>query len=133
MAETQRVAPSPVSRRPAPKPRPRHPAPYNPRLRLPLDDMENLRPPSAAPVEPPQPEPATAKPRQESPPPRSPAERLILGVLLFGLGLNLAALVTNTRLSRSDLLLGGTVLLAGVVLLGLMELCRRNGAPPAEE
>lgn len=133
MAETQRVASSPVSSRPAPKPRPRHPVRYNPPLRLPQDETQNLRP---AAVEPPRPavsEPPAPKPQRESPPPRSTAERLVLAVLLFGLGLNLTALLTDSRLTRSDLLLGGTVLLAGIVLLGLMELCRRSGAPPAAD
>jgi hypothetical protein len=117
---------------------------YNPPLRLPLDETENLRPPGAAAVETPRPAAAERSApnapnapkktrRRESPPPRSPAERLVLAVLLFGLGLNLAALLTDSRLTRSDLLLGGTVLLAGVVLLGLMELCRRTGAPPAAD
>jgi hypothetical protein len=136
MAETQRVASSPVSSRPAPKPRPRHPVRYNPPLRLPLDETQNLRPPGVAAVEPPRPaasESPAPKPRRESPPPRSLAERLVLAVLLFGLGLNLTALLTDSRLTRSDLLLGGTVLLAGVVLLGLMELCRRTGVPPAAD
>ena len=51
-------------------------------------------------------------------------------MLLCGLGLNVVALSTGSRLSRSDLLLGATVLLAGLVLLVLIELCRR-GAPAA--
>jgi hypothetical protein len=115
---------------------------YNPPLRLPpdeiheIDETQDLRPPDAAMVEAPRPaaaERSAAKMKRESPPPRSPAEWLVLAVLLFGLGLNLAALLTDSRLTRSDLLLGGTVLLAGVVLLGLMELCRRNGAPPAAD
>ena len=53
----------------------------------------------------------------------------MLAVLLFGLGLNLVALLTDSRLTDSDLLLGVSVLFAGIVLLGLMELCRRSGAP----
>ncbi|HEX4964095.1 MAG TPA: hypothetical protein VF173_24935 [Thermoanaerobaculia bacterium] len=65
-------------------------------------------------------------------PRRSTAERVILAVLLCGLGLNAAVLLANPRLSRSDLVLGGTVLLAGLILLGLMELCRRSAPPPAE-
>jgi hypothetical protein len=137
MAETQRVASSPASSRPSPKPRPRHPlASYNPPLRRLQDETQDLRPPGIAAVEIPslavseQPAP---KPRRESPPPRSPAEWLVLAVLLFGLGLNLVALLTDSRLTHSDLLLGGSVLLAGIVLLGLMELCRRSGAPPAAD
>ena len=58
---------------------------------------------------------------------------MILAVLLFGLGLNLVALSTGSRLNRSDLLLGGTVLFAGLVLLVLIELCRRNAPPLGEE
>jgi hypothetical protein len=49
-------------------------------------------------------------------------------VLLCGLGLDVIALAAGSRLSRSDLLLGATVLVAGIVLLILIELCRR-GAP----
>ena len=76
--------------------------------------------------------PAASSPRRELPP-RSPAERVILAVLLCGLGLNLIALLTGSRLSRSDLLLGATVLFAGLVLLILIELCRRGSPPPAGE
>jgi hypothetical protein len=133
MAETQRVASPPVSSRPAPKPRPRHPVRYNPPLCLPQDETQSLRPAVVEPLRPADSEPPAPKPRRESPPPRSTAERLVLSMLLFGLGLNLTALLTDSRLTRSDLLLGGTVLLAGVVLLGLMELCRRSGAPPAAD
>ncbi|HEV7785156.1 MAG TPA: hypothetical protein VGQ28_07460 [Thermoanaerobaculia bacterium] len=66
-------------------------------------------------------------------PPRSPAEWVILAVLLCGLGLNLIALLTGSRLSRSDLLLGATVLFAGFVLLILIELCRRSAPPLGDE
>jgi hypothetical protein len=52
----------------------------------------------------------------------------LLTVLLFGLGLNATVLLLNVALTRADVLLGATVLLAGVVLLALMEICRR-GAP----
>jgi len=58
---------------------------------------------------------------------------VILAVLLCGLGLNVAALLTASRLSRSDLLLGATVLLAGIVLLVLIELCRRSAPCAADE
>jgi hypothetical protein len=51
----------------------------------------------------------------------------LLTVLLFGLGLNAAVLLLNVALTRADVLLGATVLLAGVVLLALMEICRRGG------
>ena len=140
MAETRRVLSSPAPSRPAPKPRLRHPARYNPPLRPTLEETHDLRPPGAEEREersrPAQ--RAVAEPRAAASaegrelPPRSRAERVVLAVLLCGLGLNVAALLTNPRLTRSDLLLGGTVLLAGVVLLALMELCRR-GAPPRED
>jgi hypothetical protein len=146
MAETQRVASSPAPSRPAPKPRPRHPLRYHPPLRPGLDETHDLRPPKAD--RPPRPanhataaaqsaakvrrRPAAPSPRRELPP-RSPAERVILAVLLSGLGLNLVALLTSSRLSRSDLLLGATVLFAGLVLLILIELCRRGSPPPAGE
>jgi hypothetical protein len=76
--------------------------------------------------------PAPILPRRQLPP-RSPAERVILAVLLGGLGLNVAALLTGSRLSRSDLLLGATVLFAGLVLLILIELCRRSAPPLSDE
>jgi hypothetical protein len=61
------------------------------------------------------------------PSPRTPAEWALLTVLLFGLGLNAAVLLLNVALTRADVLLGATVLLAGLVLLALMEICRRGG------
>jgi hypothetical protein len=75
----------------------------------------------------------TAPPPRRQLPPRSPAEWVILAVLTFGLGLNAVALLTASHLSRSDLLLGATVLFAGLVLLVLIELCRRSAPPPAGE
>jgi len=139
MAETQRVLSSPAPSRPAPKPRPRHPSRYNPPLRPTLEEVHDLWPPGAEEREE-RPRPAkraVAEPRATSEvrrelPPRSRAERVVLAVLLCGLGLNVAALLTNSQLTRSDLLLGATVLLAGVVLLALMELCRPR-APPTED
>jgi hypothetical protein len=143
MAETQRVASSPASARPALKPRPKHPPRHNPPLRPGLDETHDLRPPSAPP-RPAKPTvaatttpaaealPAAPSPRRQLPP-RSPAEWVILAVLAFGLGLNVVALLTASRLSRSDLLLGATVLFAGVVLLILIEVCRRSAPPPAGE
>ena len=50
-------------------------------------------------------------------------------VLLLGLGLTAVILVTNPAFTRSDFLLGSTVLAAGVALLVLMELCRRTCPP----
>ena len=122
MAETQRVASSPASSRPAPKPRPRHPPRYDPPVRPGLDETHDLHPPSASP-RPARPVAAATTPAAESRaatpsprrqlPPRSPAEWVILAVLTFGLGLNVVALLTTSRLSRSDLLLGAAVLFAG--------------------
>ncbi|HSS52397.1 MAG TPA: hypothetical protein VLX28_25930 [Thermoanaerobaculia bacterium] len=142
MAETQRVASSSASSRPAPKPRLRHP-PRRPPLRPGLDETHDLRPPRTA-RQPATPTAvATTPPVQEARPaapvllrrlpPRSPAEWVILAVLLFGLGLNVAALLAGSHLSRSDLLLGATVLFAGFVLLILIELCRRSAPPLADE
>jgi hypothetical protein len=48
-------------------------------------------------------------------------------VLVPGLALNALVLLRNTALSRADVLLGATVLLAGVALLALMEVYRRMG------
>jgi len=135
MAETQRIASSPATARPAPKPRPRHPSRHGSPLRPALDPTHDVSAktivvaatPAAATVY-----PAVGSPQRRLPR-RSPAERVILTVLLSGLGLNVVALVTSPRLSRSDLLLGATVLFAGLVLLTLMELCRRLAPPPADE
>src|SRR4051812_12269072 len=121
MAETQRVISS--SSRPAPKPRPRHPSRYNPPLRPTLEETHDLRPPvteaRSRPVQPaarPARRAVAASPEpRRQPPPRSPAEWVILAVLLCGLGLNVAALLTNPHPTRSDLLLGATVFFAGVV------------------
>ncbi|MFY9824715.1 MAG: hypothetical protein WAM82_25280, partial [Thermoanaerobaculia bacterium] len=66
-------------------------------------------------------------------PPRGPAEWVILAVLAVGLSLNVVALLTSSRLSGSDLLLGATVLLAGLILLVLIELCRRSAPLPDDE
>ncbi|HEY0510910.1 MAG TPA: hypothetical protein VGH73_03340 [Thermoanaerobaculia bacterium] len=66
-----------------------------------------------------------AEPRRvSSASPSSP--RTALAVLLLGLVLNAIALLRGAALSRSDLLLGGTVLLAGVTLLVLMKVYRRT-------
>jgi len=58
---------------------------------------------------------------------------VILVVLLCGLGLNVVALLAGSHLSRSDLLLGATVLFAGLVLLILIELCRRSAPCVVDE
>jgi len=49
----------------------------------------------------------------------------VLAVLVLGLALNALALLRHAALSRADLLLGATVLLAGVTLLMVMEVYRR--------
>jgi fatty acid desaturase len=60
-------------------------------------------------------------------PPRTGAERLVLAVLVLGLALNALVLLRHAALSRSDVLLGATVLLAGITLLVMMEVYRRTG------
>jgi hypothetical protein len=45
--------------------------------------------------------------------------------LLLGLGLNAGVLLFDSALTRADVLLGSTVLLAGGVLLATLEICRR--------
>ncbi len=129
MAETHRITSS--SPRPAPKPRLRHPPRQG---SMPVRPAPGPAKPVAVAATTPLPEsrPAAALPRRRLPP-RSPAEWVILAVLLGGLGLNVAALLTGSRLSRSDLLLGATVLFAGLVLLILIELCRRSAPPLSDE
>jgi hypothetical protein len=51
----------------------------------------------------------------------------VLPLLLLGLALNALALLRHAALSTADEWLGATVLLAGVALLGLMEVYRRAG------
>ena len=147
MAEPQRTSSlpdSPPRPRPAPKRlQARHAAP----LRRPLDATQDLRPPgqtlaptSLRQVQAVEPEDRSfAGPAEERRAgrarhahvarrsPRTPAEWALLTVLLFGLGLNAAVLLLNVALTQADVLLGATVLLAGVVLLALMEICRRGG------
>ena len=127
MAETQRVSRPPVPplrHRPAPKPRPHHPASYAAPLWLPLDETQDLRP-SAPAVEP---EAVQEKPQERrAPSPRTPAEQALLTVLILGLALNAVLLLIDSTLTRADILLGSTVLLSGVVLLTLLEICRRGG------
>src|SRR5437764_14725757 len=118
MAETRRVLSSPAPSRPAPKPRPRHPSRYNPPLRPTLEETHDLRPPQAA-VEPARRAVADPRPSPEArqqPPPRSPAEWVILAVMLCGLGLNVAALLTNPPPTRSYLRLGANVSFAAGAL-----------------
>jgi hypothetical protein len=150
MAEAQRIA-SPLvpEARPRPLPKLPHPVRYAAPLRLPLDETQDLRPPvtAAEPVslrqvqelEPedrdlaPAKEPPAGRGRRARTAPlrsRTPREWALLTVLLLGLGLNAAVLLLNSGLTRADVLLGATVLLAGVVLLALMEVCRRGGLAP---
>jgi hypothetical protein len=148
MAETQPVSSpllSPPSRlRSARRPRLPHPPPlYSAPLRITLDETESLGPavqveiPSAhryeepAQLLPPEQTQVTSARRDLAPqvPPRTHTEQALMTVFLLGLGLTALVLVTNPALTRSDFLLGGTVLLAGVTLLALMELCRRTCPP----
>lgn len=140
MAETRRASsasPSPARR--GPRPRLPHPPRHETPRRVPADDTKDLLPPApepglprpvvsapAAPAVPVDRTPAKRPSRRAVPPPRSQTERVALGVLLLGLALNALALLRGAKLSPSDLLLGGTVLLAGVTLLVLMEVYRRT-------
>jgi len=139
MAETRRVS-SALPSTARPRPRLPHPPRHNTPLRIPADETRDLQPPASGPALPrpvvPAPEDTTetdlraARPRparRAVPPPRSRTERTAQGVLLLGLTLNVLALLRAAKLSPSDLLLGGTVLLAGVTLLVLMETYRRTG------
>jgi hypothetical protein len=49
-----------------------------------------------------------------------------MAVLVLGLTLNALVLLRHTALSRADVLLGATVLVAGVTLLVMMEVYRRR-------
>ncbi len=147
MAETRRASsappPSPAARRrPAPRARLPHPR-YDPPF--PLDPAETPRP---AAEETPAPSPAAAAVAAERsavfaadtlPPtepqafPRSPrrgaaprGDRKVLAVLLAGLTLNAFALLGSAPLSRADLGLGITVFLAGITLLVVQEVYRRQ-------
>jgi len=136
MAETRRLSSaSPSSPRPRVRPRLPHPPRDNMPVRIQADDTPDLqspgwetelpRPAGAAPEE--KTVAAPVKPvRRAVPPPRSRRERAALGTLLLGLALNALALLRSARLSPSDLLLGGTVLLSGLTLLALMEIYRRT-------
>jgi hypothetical protein len=140
MAETRRLSSaSSTARRASARPRlPHPPSRPSPAPRL-LDETHNLRPPEwQGGVEPPRPEPpgepkpqpvATRPPRPAAAPPprRTRAERMVLSMLLAGLAMNALVLLRTAALSRADVLLGATVLFAGLALLVLMEVYRRTG------
>lgn len=140
MAETRpaTAASAAARRRSGPRPHLPHPPAYSARPRPLLEETQDLRPAVqqelAAPVTPPAPETRISdpgpgfhaipiSPRRAAP----PRDRTILVALLLGLVLNAVALMRNQTLARSDVLLGGTVLLAGITLLVLMEVYRRIG------
>lgn len=139
MAETQRVSrPSapPLRHRPVPKPRPCHPVSYAAPLGLSLDETQDLRPPEPIakaeavqerPRKAAEERPVAKRRERRTPPPRTPAEQALMTVLVLGLGLTAAVLLFDSTLTRADVLLGSTVLLAGVVLLTFLEICRRGG------
>lgn len=139
MAETRRVSsapPSPARRRLGARPVLPHPPRHNSPSRVSSEGTLELRSPERAeeptppvparPVEAP-PKPVLRSHRPAPMPPRTGAERLVLAVLLLGLTLNAIVLLRHAELSHADLLLGATVLLAGVTLLVLMEVYRRTG------
>jgi hypothetical protein len=124
MAETRRVSsasPSTARRRTGRRPTLPHPPRHNPPLRPPSGETIDLRP--TAREEEPAPIVRVARPA----PPRTRTERSVLILLLAGLALNALVLLRHAELSRADEWLGATVLLAGVALLGLMEVYRRAG------
>jgi hypothetical protein len=135
MAETRRVSSAPSHPRRAARPRLPHPPRVQP-PRLRVDETQDLRqgwreevePPSPREPEP-EPTPAAAGPPRFAaprPPRRARAEPAVLAVLLLGLALNALVLLRHAALSRADVLLGTTVLLAGLALLVLMEIYRRT-------
>ena len=124
MAETRRVSPAspyPAPRRAAPRPRLPHPVAPNATLRPALEAPQDLPPPVHAEERAPRIARSAA-----APPPRTRTERTVLAVLVLGLILNALALLRNAALTRADMLLGATVLLAGITLLVLMEVYRRT-------
>lgn len=147
MAEIQRVSSpllSPPSRpRSARRPRlPHPPSRHHGPLQIPLEKTESLWTPvhQEVPIRSSNPaEAVQVLSADEAPvrgersdirfrvPPRTHAERVLTAVLLLGLGLIAVVLVINPALTRSDFLLGITVLCAGIALLTLMEVCRRTG------
>jgi hypothetical protein len=144
MVETRRAssaAPLSPRRRAAPRPRLPHPR-YDPPV--PLDPAEEATPESpaaaaATAVPPSALPPVTAVTAADTLPPTEPqafhrpprravpsGDRKVLAVLLAGLALNALALLGSAPLSRADLGLGITVFLAGITLLVVQEVYRRQ-------
>jgi hypothetical protein len=109
-------------------------------MRPPLDPTENLSPPvqtrehSALPQQAEEADDLAASEsrRQEQEWEKRPSSRLtgdwiVAGILLLGLALNVAVLMTSAALTRADFLLGAAVFVVGVALLVLMVLCRKTG------
>ena len=124
MAEMQRVSPSSSrTSRPAAGSR----TTYAGALGLPLDETQDLRP--RRPIDPPaSPEAAVpARSERRSPvPPPTRTEKTLRSVLLLGMGLTAAVLLTQgSSLPAADILLGAAILFAGTSLLVVMELSRR--------
>jgi hypothetical protein len=130
MAETKRISSAPTHSRRASRPRLPHPPRVVPPPRRTLDETQNLRPPEPAEaIETPRPEPVDALPSgpaDVAPPRRTSADGGVLAVLVLGLALNALVLLRYAALTRADILLGTTVLLAGLALLVLMEVYRRT-------
>jgi fatty acid desaturase len=95
-------------------------------LRVPSEETIDMQPAVREEPAPPS-RPVLRSNRPAPAPPRTGTERLVLAVLLLGLALNALVLLRHAALSRADVLLGATVLLAGVALLVLMEVYRRVG------
>lgn len=123
MPGTQRE--SPASSSTVRQPERSHSA-YAGALQLSLDETHDLRPRSTSPTGP----QAPVVPRRSAPrasaPPLTQTEITLRGVLRIGLAVTAAVLATRgTALTLADVLLGSTVLVAGLTLLVVMELCRR--------
>ncbi|HET9209294.1 MAG TPA: hypothetical protein VFR03_02785 [Thermoanaerobaculia bacterium] len=95
-------------------------------MRVPSEEILNLQPAERREEPAPPPRPALQSARPAPVPPRTGTERLVLAVLVLGLALNALVLIRHAALSRADVLLGTTVLLAGSALLVLMEVYRRR-------
>ncbi len=129
MAETRRVSSAPSQPRRGARPRLPHPPRVLPAPRLRVDETPDPRLPERQEEIEPEPTPAAVRPPRFAalrPPRRTPTERVVLTVLVLGLLLNALALLRPAALSRADILLGTTVLLAGLALLVLIEVYRRT-------